>query len=280
MVVNGATKYGDMKHFDEKLASFRAKGGDVKYEYLHTQNLVALQGPGAAQVLAGLVDGGSAVKEAVTTMPFMFGKPTVSIAGVPCTVTRCGYTGEDGYEIGMAPEHAVKVAEAILSSKAVLPAGLGARDSLRLEAGLCLYGHDIDTTTTPNEAALIWTVAKARREGDRANFPGASIILPELKAKSWKRRRVGLSISGAPAREGAKIFSKAGDAAATQIGVVTSGTFSPCLNAPIAMGYVAPHLAADGTALQVEVRGKLFPATVTKMPFVPNRYYRAPAAKK
>jgi aminomethyltransferase len=279
MVVNGATKYGDMKHFDERLAAFRAKGGDVRYEYLHTQNLVAIQGQGAASVVASLVGGGSAAKDAVASMPFMHGRPGISIAGVPCTVTRCGYTGEDGYEIGMAPEHAVTVAQALLGAKGVLPAALGPRDSLRLEAGLCLYGHDIDTTTSPNEAALIWTVAKARREGDRANFPGAARILSELKTKSWKRRRVGLAVQGAPAREGAKIYARPADgstdpAGQAQIGVVTSGTFSPCLKAPIAMGYVATPSAADGTKLSIEVRGKLIPAVVTKMPFVPTRYFR------
>lgn len=284
MVVNGATKYGDMKWFDEKLAAFKSKGGDVSYEYMHTQNLVAIQGPGAAEAVATLVakDNGSAVAEAVKTMPFMSGRPGIKIAGVPCTITRCGYTGEDGYEIGMAHEHAVKVASALLAAKNVQPAALGPRDSLRLEAGLCLYGHDIDASTTPNEAALIWTLAKARREGDRANFPGASIILSELKAKSWKRRRVGLSVQGAPAREGAKIYTRPSNgstnpADAQHIGVVTSGTFSPCLKAPIAMGYVATPQAADGTALSIDVRGKLVPAVVSKMPFVPSRYYRGTA---
>jgi aminomethyltransferase len=279
MVVNGATKYGDMKHFDAKLESFRAKGFDARYEYLHTQNLVAIQGPAASSILSSLVDGGSAAKDAVATMPFMHGRPNISVAGVPCTVTRCGYTGEDGYEVGMAPEHAERVARALLGDKRTLPAGLGARDSLRLEAGLCLYGHDIDTTTTPNEAALVWTIAKARREGDRANFPGAVHILSELKAKSWRRRRVGISVQGAPAREGAKLYARPADGSADpagkeQVGVVTSGTFSPCLKAPIAMGYVATPLAAEGSKLSVEVRGKLVPAVVSKMPFVPNRYYR------
>lgn len=279
MVVNGATKYGDMKIFDAALPGFKAKGNDVSYEYLHTQNLVALQGPVASTILAGLVN--KNMKDFVTTMPFMSGKPNVEVAGVPCTVTRCGYTGEDGYEIGMAPEHAEKVTRAILGDKRVLPAGLGARDSLRLEAGLCLYGHDIDSTTTPNEAALIWTVPKVRREGDRANFPGAKIILDELKAKSWKRRRVGLSIQGPPAREGAVIYSRPADGVtdpskATAIGKVTSGTFSPCLKAAVSMGYVTPANAAEGSKIAIEVRGKLVPAVVSKMPFVPNRYYRGP----
>jgi aminomethyltransferase len=283
MVVNGATKRGDMAHFDAKLAAWRASGGAaVAYEYLHTQNLVALQGPAAPEVLAGLVDGGDAARTAVKTMPFMSGRPGVSVAGVPCTVTRCGYTGEDGYEIGMAPGAAATVARALLADARVLPSGLSARDSLRLEAGLCLYGNDIDGTTTPNEAGLIWTVAKARREGARANFPGAARVLAELKAKSWTRRRVGLTVHGPPAREGAKLYARPADKAAppssaSPIGVLTSGSFSPILNAPLGMGYVAPSHAADGTAVAVEVRGKLVDATVTKMPFVPNRYYRGAA---
>lgn len=277
-VVNGATKAKDMAHFDSLLASPAWAGKDVRYEYLDSQNLVALQGAAASAVLAGLVEPGQA--ERVKTLPFMSGG-TFTVAGVPgCSVVRCGYTGEDGYEIGMPAQAAVKVASALLGDARVKPAGLGPRDSLRLEAGLCLYGHDIDETTTPNEAALIWTVGKARREAGRDTFLGADVILAELKAKSWKRRRVGLTVNGAPAREGAKIFARPADgstdpaSAGAPVGVVTSGTFSPCLKAPIAMGYVEPKLSAVGSALAIEVRGKLVPATVTTMPFVPSRYYR------
>jgi aminomethyltransferase len=275
MVVNGATKAGDMAHFDAQLAAFRAAnaGADVAYEYLPTQNLVALQGPAASAVLARLVDGGAAAGEAVAELPFMSGRLRVSVAGVPCSVTRCGYTGEDGYEVGMAAEHAETVARALLADARVLPAGLGCRDSLRLEAGLCLYGHDMDTSITPNEASLMWVIPKSRRDlaSPRANFLGAKAILGQLAAKSWAKRRVGLSVQGAPAREGARIFARGG---AEPVGTVTSGTFSPVLKAPIAMGYVQTALMADGTALDVEVRGKRVPAVVTKMPFVPTRYYR------
>lgn len=161
----------------------------------------------------------------------------------------------------------------------MLPAGLGARDSLRLEAGLCLYGHDMDDTITPNEAALSWVIPKARREAGspRANFLGAARVLGELAGKSWPKRRVGLTVQGAPAREGARLFERGADPAdpaAKPVGRVTSGTFSPVLKAPVAMGYVPAKLAAEGTALSVEVRGKAVPCTVAKMPFVPTRYFR------
>jgi aminomethyltransferase len=212
-------------------------------------------------------------------MPFMSGRPGVSVAGVTCTVTRCGYTGEDGYEIGMAPEHAERVARALLADARVKPAALGPRDSLRLEAGLCLYGHDIDDTTTPAEAVLGWTIAKARREAGRDNFPGAAKILGQLKNKSAPRKRVGMSVHGAPAREGAKIYAAPTDGSktpsGTPLGVVTSGTFSPILKAPIAMGNVASASGAVGTKLAIEVRGTLVPATVTPLPFVPTKYYRS-----
>lgn len=274
MVVNGATKAKDMAHFDALLRSPEWAGKDVRYEYMGDRNLVALQGPAAADALARVLGGGAA--DAIRALPFMAGAQRVSVAGAECSVVRCGYTGEDGFEIGMAAGDAVRVASALLEDKRVAPAGLGPRDSLRLEAGLCLYGHDLDEATTPNEAALIWTLAKARREAGRDTFLGAPVILKELREKAWKRRRVGLAVHGAPAREGVVIRGDApagsDAAAAPRVGVVTSGTFSPCLKAPVAMGYVAPALAAEGTKLTVEVRGKLVPATVTKMPFVPTRY--------
>ena len=268
MVVNGATKHRDLRHFDEQLAAFK---GDARYEFMSDRNLMALQGPAAVTVLAALVDGGTAAKEAVHRMPFMSGSFDFSVAGRPCSVVRCGYTGEDGFEISVVPKHAEALARAFLADARVQPAGLGARDSLRLEAGLCLYGHDMDDKTTPNEAALSWVIPKSRRDPTslRATFLGARRILSELASASWARRRVGLTVQGAPAREGSRIF-----AAGAPVGVVTSGTFSPCLKAPIAMGYVPPALAVLGTALHVEVRGKLVPATVAKMPFVPTNYYR------
>jgi aminomethyltransferase len=276
MVVNGATKFKDMKHFDKQLEVFKSAnpGADVKYEYLHTQNLVAVQGPGAVAAVSKLVP--SNMVERVSKMAFMSGIRT-TVAGVPCSVTRCGYTGEDGYEIGMAAADALKVTEALLAQQGVLPAGLGPRDSLRLEAGLCLYGNDIDDYITPNEAALTWTIGKSRRA--TGGFLGSDIILKQLKEKSWKKRRVGLSVQGAPARDGAKIYTRPANnstnpADATLIGNVTSGTFSPCLKAPIAMGYVATPNAVEGTQLSVEVRGKLVPCVVSKMPWVPHRYFK------
>ena len=148
MVVNGATKAKDMAHFDALLASPEWKGKDVRYEYMATQNLVALQGPTAASILSSLLE--PADKDTVSNLNFMSGLQNIRVAGSPCSIVRCGYTGEDGFEIGMAPQHAVRVAEALLKDSRCAPAALGPRDSLRLEAGLCLYGHDIDETTTPN----------------------------------------------------------------------------------------------------------------------------------
>lgn len=281
MVVNGATKYEDMKHFDRQMEEFsrKFKGGakaDVRYDYLHTRNLVALQGPASSKVLARLVEPGQV--DVVQKMAFMTGIKT-TVAGVPdCFITRCGYTGEDGYEISMPYESAVKVATAILGNPEVLPAGLGPRDSLRLEAGLCLYGHDIDTSTSPVEAGLTWTITKNRRA--KGGFLGDSHILGQINNPATvQRKRVGLNVEGAPAREGAKIFTRPANgstspADAKEIGVVTSGTFSPTLNRPIAMGYIATPQSPVDTEVSVEVRGKLYPAKVASMPFVPARYFR------
>jgi aminomethyltransferase len=270
MVVNGATKYNDMKHFDALLASFKAKGNDVSYEYLHTQNLVAIQGLGAVNALKPLLS--SADQEVVAKLPFMSGKP-MTVMGVPnCIVTRCGYTGEDGFEVSVPESAAVKIATALASGPGVLPAALGARDSLRLEAGLCLYGHDMDDTITPGEATLVWTIGKRRRA--EGNFLGSQIVLDQIKNKSWKKKRVGFLVTGAPAREGAKVFSSVDPSSAKEIGVITSGTFSPSLKAPIAMGYIQTGLDKVDTQVAVEVRGKLQPAVVSKMPFVPHRYFK------
>ena len=186
----------------------------------------------------------------------------------PVLFSRSGYTGEDGYEIAVREADVVNVWSALSSHPAVQPIGLGARDSLRLEAGLCLYGHDIDTTTSPIEAGLAWSIQKRRRiEG---GFPGARRIQTEL-ANGPARKRVGIRPEGrAPAREGIEILSAGGE----KIGVVTSGGFGPSLNAPIAMGYVTAAHAAPGTPLQLLVRGKPLAASVVAMPFVPNRFFR------
>src|SRR5690242_6552425 len=194
-------------------------------------------------------------------MPFM-SAAELSIAGLPCSITRSGYTGEDGFEISLAADHAVTVAERLLAEPEVAPIGLGARDTLRLEAGLCLYGHDIDETTTPIEAGLAWTIGKRRRA--EGGFPGADIVLRQL-AEGTTRKRVGIRPDGrAPAREGTAIVDPAGK----PVGQVTSGGFGPSVNGPIAMGYVdAAHAAAD-TALAVVVRDVARPAHVASLPFV------------
>jgi aminomethyltransferase len=214
----------------------------------------------AAAVLARFVPG-------IDRIPFM-SAIEASIAGVPCGITRSGYTGEDGFEVSLEPGRAVDLAERLLAEPEVMPIGLGARDTLRLEAGLCLYGHDIDETTTPVEAGLAWTIGKRRRE--EAGFPGATRILREL-GDPPARRRVGIRPDGrAPARDGSAVLDGAGN----PIGVVTSGGFGPSLNAPIAMGYVARDQAAVHTPISVVVRDVARPARVAPMPFVPTRYYR------
>lgn len=240
---------------------------DAQIEVIEDATLMALQGPRAMEALKKLK-----VKTDLDKMPFMTGRDNIEIAGVNCRLTRCGYTGEDGFEISCEKD-GPKVFDALLSQDFVQPCGLGARDSLRLEAGLCLYGHELDETILPIEASLTWVVNKNRRTGARANFLGAKHVLAQLaKDNAPKRKRVGFMVHGAPAREGAKIFSEG-----KEVGIVTSGTFSPTLNKPIAMGYVATPLSANGTKLFAQVRGKDVPVTVEKMPFVPSRYYKVPA---
>jgi aminomethyltransferase len=254
LVVNAACKDGDFANIRARLNS------SVEIEPRFELALLALQGPMAAMVLARFVP-------RIERIPFMSAAKGV-IAGAKIGVTRSGYTGEDGFEISLAPEHAVAVAEALLGEPEVAPIGLGARDTLRLEAGLCLYGHDIDETRTPIAAGLAWTIGKRRRE--EGNFPGAARILKEL-ADPPACRRVGIRPDGrAPAREGSAIVDDAGNL----IGEVTSGGFGPSLNAPVAMGYVARPHSDPGTALSVVVRDVARPARVSPLPFVPTRYYR------
>jgi len=250
LVVNAATKEGDAAHLRERL------GPSVGLELFDDRALLALQGPAAASVLARLAPG-------VETMPFL---SCLQIGAF--FITRSGYTGEDGFEISVTADGAVDLAERLLAEPEVMPIGLGARDTLRLEAGLCLYGHDIDQTTTPIAAGLAWTIGKRRRE--QGGFPGAERILKEL-ADPPPRRRVGIRPDGrAPAREGSAIV----DAAGNLIGEVTSGGFAPSLGAPIAMGYVTRPHTDPGTALSVVVRDVARPARVSPMPFAPTRYYR------
>ncbi|KXV19640.1 glycine cleavage system aminomethyltransferase GcvT [Gluconobacter oxydans] len=228
--------------------------------------LMALQGPAAEAALAPLCP-------AVQDMRFMDVIET-ELAGVPVTVSRSGYTGEDGFEIGCAGGDAEKVARAILAQPDVLPIGLGARDSLRLEAGLCLYGNDIDVTTTPVEASLGWAIQKARREGGvrEGGYPGADVVLEQTR-DGVERKRVGLVADGrAPVRAGAKLFADA--EGQKEIGVVTSGAFGPSVKAPVAMGYVTPEYAAVDTPVFAELRGKYVPLHVRAMPFVAPGFKR------
>ncbi|MFC6673050.1 glycine cleavage system aminomethyltransferase GcvT [Marinobacterium aestuariivivens] len=259
LVVNAACKTEDINHLRAHLTDA------VTLETLDDRALIALQGPKAATVLARIAP-------EVADMVFMDSR-RISLDGVDCFVSRSGYTGEDGFEISIPAEEAERLTRLLLSYEEVEAVGLGARDSLRLESGLCLYGHDIDTTTTPIEGSLIWAISKVRRaDGERAGgFPGADIILGQIASKDYSRKRVGLIGEGrAPVREGTELFDADGNA----IGRVTSGTFGPSAGASIAMGYVVTAFATLDTAVYAEVRGKKLPMTVSKMPFVEQRYYR------
>jgi aminomethyltransferase len=255
LVVNAACKDADFAHIAAHMP------GGVTLQRWEDRALLALQGPAAEGVMARL--GG--VEAAA--LPFM-GIAETTIAGIPVLASRSGYSGEDGFEISVAADKAEALARALLADADVAPAGLGARDSLRLEAGLCLYGNDIDTTTSPVEAALVWTIGKRRRS--EWSFLGAKRIRAELETGP-KRLRVGIRPDGrAPARAHTPIIAADG----TPIGEVTSGGFGPTLQAPVAMGYIAAPYAADGTAIALMVRGKPLPAHIAATPFVPHRYKR------
>jgi len=254
LVVNAARKDADLAHLRSRL------GAGVAIEAQFDRALLALQGPAAAAVLARFAPDAA-------RMPFM-SAAAATLAGRACSLTRSGYTGEDGFELSLAAEDAAAVAEILLAEPEVAPIGLGARDTLRLEAGLCLYGHDIDESTNPIEAALAWTIGKRRRA--EGGFPAAASILAALAAGP-RRRRVGILPDGrAPAREGTAITDPAGN----PVGSVTSGGFGPSVGGPIAMGYVAAASAAPGTALALVVRDQPRPARVVSLPFVATRYYR------
>jgi aminomethyltransferase len=260
LVVNAACKAEDEAHLRKHLSDI------CVVDSLPDRALIALQGPKAAEVLA---------KHAptVAAMRFMDAGPH-KVLGLDCFVSRSGYTGEDGFEISVPAKDAERLATALLADPAVLPIGLGARDSLRLEAGLCLYGHDIDTTTTPVEGVLEWSVQKSRRTGGAraGGFPGAEVILKQFDTGA-SRRRVGLRAEGrAPVRENAALY--ADETSNEKIGTVTSGGFGPTLNAPVAMGYLPTALAANGTVVFADVRGQRLPLRVAPMPFVPNGYKR------
>tara|TARA_E500000331_G_scaffold350853_1_gene396480 strand:- start:194 stop:1258 length:1065 start_codon:yes stop_codon:yes gene_type:complete len=253
LVVNAASKKEDIAHL-------RAGLPDLDIDVLDDRGMIALQGPAAAAVLARYAPGAD-------TMPFMSALP-FQIEGSRLAVTRSGYTGEDGYEVSIPSADIVRITELLLADPDVELSGLGARDSLRLEAGLCLYGHDIDHTTTPVEAGLIWTIGRRRRA--EGGFPGAEIIQRQI-AGGAARKRVGILPDGkAPAREGTEIT----DADGAVIGVVTSGGFGPTAGGPVAMGYVKTGHAARETPVNLVVRGKPRPGRIAAMPFVPNRYYR------
>ncbi|MEE8563659.1 MAG: glycine cleavage T C-terminal barrel domain-containing protein, partial [Alphaproteobacteria bacterium] len=235
-------------------------GPGTAFEAEDGQALLALQGPLAAEVLARFAP-------ATAAMGFM-SAARVAIGGVDCLVTRSGYTGEDGFEIAVKDGQAEALARTLLAEAEVAPAGLGARDTLRLEAGLCLYGHDIDEDTSPVEAGLAWAIAKRRRAD--GGFPGAARICAEL-AQGAARKRVGIRPLGrAPARDGTEILAPGG----RPIGAITSGGFGPTVGGPVAMGYVVSAFAAPGTEIVLKVRGRELPARVQRLPFVEHRYFR------
>ncbi len=255
LVVNAGGKEADYAHIAARLPA------GVVLKRRDEQALLALQGPKAAEILSQLAP-------EVADMPFMTARD-VLIEGVHAYVSRSGYTGEDGYEISVKADDAGRFWGLLLADDRVKPIGLGARDSLRLEAGLCLYGHDIDTTTSPVEAALAWSIQKRRRE--EGGFPGAARVQRELK-DGVSRQRVGIQPEGRqPAREGTEIFADG-----RRIGIVTSGGFGPTVGGPVGMGYVEPAFAAAGSAVTLVVRGRELPAKVVKLPFVPNRFHRTP----
>ena len=269
VIVNGACKAGDIAHMQAKI------GKRCEIITLPTQGLLALQGPQAVNALQRVVPG-------VDKLVFMTGG-AFTWNGAALFITRSGYTGEDGFEISVPEAHTDALARALLAQPEVKPIGLGARNSLRLEAGLCLYGQDIDTTTNPVEAALTWALQKVRRSGGarEGGYPGDTKIIANLLYSTSEnspknlQKRVGLiAQERVPVREGVELCTPDGKV----VGKVTSGLLSPTINVPIAMGYVPAELSANGTLLHAMVRGKAVPMIVSSMPFVPNRYYRGPAA--
>jgi aminomethyltransferase len=254
IVVNASRKDVDYAWIKQHLPK------DVRLEPIEDRALLALQGPKAAAVLARHCPKASGLAFMSATND--------TFDGIACHVARLGYTGEDGFEVSVAAKDALKVAETLLADADVKPIGLGARDSLRLEAGLCLYGHDIDEETSPVEADLVWSIGKRRRS--EGGFTGAERITAEIRDGA-KRKRVGIKPDGrAPAREGSVIINAEGRA----IGIVTSGGFGPTVNGPVAMGYVETAYAAPGTKISLVVRDKPMPAQVVALPFTPHNYKR------
>ena len=260
IIVNGACKAADIAHIQQKIGTY------CKVIPMPEMALLALQGPQAVTALSRLAPG-------VDKLVFMTGG-RFDVAGCDCFLTRSGYTGEDGFEISVHNDQAEKLVRAFLAQPEVKPVGLGARNSLRLEAGLCLYGNDIDETTTPVEASLNWAIQKVRRAGGAraGGFPGSEKILAQLiDATQLKRKRVGLmALERIPVRDHTALHSLGGDL----IGEVTSGLLGPSINQPVAMGYVSPEFATIGTKLHAMVRGKPVLMQVTAMPFLANNYFR------
>ena len=255
LVVNASCKDNDFSYIESEL------GKTCSLEILADRALLALQGPAAANIIQKLSASG-------LSMAFM-SVQQCNISGIPCFISRSGYTGEDGFEISVESSAAEQLAQALLKEPNVRPAGLGARDSLRLEAGLCLYGNDIDQQTTPVEAGLTWTIGKRRRT--EGGFPGDSIIQHQIKSGTT-RKRVGLQPEGrAPVRAHTEILNKS----SKKIGEITSGGFSPTINAPIAMGYVSSELSDPGTPVQFSQRGKTINGIVAKLPFVKHQYCKS-----
>lgn len=260
VIVNGACKVGDIAHIQAKI------GSRCQVIPLPDMALLALQGPQAVTALSRLAPG-------VEKLVFMTGG-RFNIAGCDCFLTRSGYTGEDGFEISVPATQADALARALLAEPEVKPIGLGARNSLRLEAGLCLYGNDLDTGTTPVEASLNWAIQKVRRSGGAraGGFPGADKVLAQLdNPASLSRKRIGLiALERVPVREHTELHNSEG----RRIGEVTSGLLGPTIDKPVAMAYVEPAFAAIGTRVNAMVRGKPVPMEVSAMPFVPARYFR------
>lgn len=260
LVVNAACKQQDFDYLCQQLPA------GCSPVLLEDQALLALQGPLAAEILELLITEGSAA------IPFM-ATAQVVIATIPCQISRCGYTGEDGYEISVANNQAQALARLLLAHEQVQAIGLGARDTLRLEAGLCLYGHDIDTATTPVEAGLSWVIDRnyLKPDAKKPEFPGAQKILAEFQSAP-DRKRVGiLPLGRAPVREGAELYNQNND----QVGNITSGGFGPSVGSPIAMGYVTSEYSAIDTQLTAQVRDRNLDVKVVALPFVPHRYYRS-----
>jgi len=261
LVVNAACAEKDWNHLVENAAGF-----DVEL-LRYNRSLIALQGPLAPQVLQELITDGTDLTE----MYFLHGR-NIAILGEKCLVTRCGYTGEDGFEISVPNSKAMDIWTTLAANENVWPAGLAVRDSLRLESGLCLYGNDIDETTTPGEASLLWTIPKKRRQ--TGGFVGDKVILEQISKKDYKRKRVGIALTvRGVAREGSTVLNpESGEV----VGSFTSGTYSPILHTSIGMAYVTPEFAKIGTEVKVQVKAKIFDAKITKMPFLPTNYYTPP----